>query len=317
MQGSRRHRATSNVRDLLRVAAAVSGCAIALAAVPTAAAASPPGVQTVRVRGIRLAYRVSGTGPPLLLINGSGATLDTWDPLLLGGLSVGRRVIVFDPRGMGASTTTTTTTDRLTVQEMADDAAALLSALRIKRADVLGWSLGGFVAQALAIRHPLAVRRLVLASTSAGGRTATTATRKVQAIDDKTTLGLATPNEFLPILFPPAALSAGKAWIARLLAQPGGCCEHFSRQAGQRQIQAEHAWYQPNGGSDKQLGQIKAKTLIAAGALDVDIPVANARLLHRKIPGSKLLVYKDAGHAFLIQHATQFAAAVLHFLRQP
>jgi pimeloyl-ACP methyl ester carboxylesterase len=303
------------VCDLLRVAAAVSGCAIALAAVATAAGASPPGVQTLRVRGIRLAYRVAGSGLPLLLINGSGATLDTWDPLLLSGLSVGRRVIVFDPRGMGASTDTKT--DRLTVQEMADDAAALLRALRIKRADVLGWSLGGFVAQALAIRHPLSVRRLVLASTSAGGRTATTATRKVQAIDDKTTLGLATPNEFLPILFPPHAQGAGNAWISRLLGQPGGCCEPFSRQAGRRQIQAEHRWYRPTGGSYNQLGEIKAKTLIGAGALDVDIPVANARLLHRKLPGSKLLVYKDAGHAFLIQHATQFAAAVLRFLRQP
>jgi pimeloyl-ACP methyl ester carboxylesterase len=252
---------------------------------------------------------------PLLLINGSGATLDTWDPLLLSGLDAGRRVIAFDPRGMGGSTDTRT--NRLTVEEMADDAAALLRALRIKRADVLGWSLGGFVAQALAIRDPLAVRRLVLASTSAGGRTATTATRKVQAIDDKTTLGLATPSEFLPILFPPAARGAGNAWISRLVAQPGGCCEPFSRQAGRRQIGAEHRWYRPNGGSYSQLGEIKAKTLIGAGALDVDIPVANARLLHRKIAGSKLLVYKDAGHAFLIQHATQFAAAVLRFLGRP
>ena len=315
MQRSRRHRATTIVGDLLRAAAALSGCALALGGLPAAAVASPPGIHTVTVRGIRLAYRVSGSGSPLLLINGSGATLDTWDPLLLSGLRAGRRVIVFDPRGMGASTDTKT--DRLTVEEMADDAASLLRALRITRADVLGWSLGGFVAQALAIRHPLAVRRLVLASTSAGGRKATLATRKVQAIDDKTTLGLATPNEFLPILFPPAAQGAGNAWISRLLAQPGGCCEPFSRQAGQRQIAAEHRWYRPNGGSFSQLGEIQAKTLIAAGARDVDIPVANARLLHRKIPGSKLLVYKDAGHAFLIQHATQFAVTVLNFLRQP
>jgi pimeloyl-ACP methyl ester carboxylesterase len=313
MHEAHRTRALQNVRNVVRAAATLGGCAIALAASPALAAALPPGVQTVQVRGILLAYRISGSGAPLLLINGSGATLDTWDPLLLSGLNVARRVIVFDPRGMGASTDTKA--DRLTVQEMADDAASLLRALRIKQADVLGWSLGGFVAQALAIRHPAAVRRLVLASTSAGGRTATTATRKVQAIDDKTTLGLATPNEFLPILFPPAAQDAGKAWISRLIAQPGGCCEPFSRQAGRRQIAAEHRWYRPSGGSYRHLRELRAKTLIGAGALDVDIPVANARLLHRKILGSKLLVYKDAGHAFLIQHATQFAAAVLRFLR--
>jgi pimeloyl-ACP methyl ester carboxylesterase len=294
-----------------RVIAGLIACAIAFAASP-AAAAPLPGVQIVKVRGVRTAYRVSGSGSPLLLINGSGATLDTWDPRLLSALAVGRRVIVFDPRGMGASTDTKT--DHLTVQEMADDAASLLGALRIKRADVLGWSLGGFVAQALAIRHPSAVRRLVLASTDAGGPTATKATRKVLAIDDKSTLGLATPDEFLPILFPPAAQNAGKAWISRLFAQPGGCCEPYTQEAGRRQIAAEHRWYKPNGGSYSQLGAIRAQTLIGAGALDVDVPVANARLLHRKIRGSKLVVYKDAGHAFLIQHANQFAAAVLRFL---
>ena len=204
--------------------------------------------------------------------------------------------------------------DRLTVQQMADDAAALLQAVRIHQADVLGWSLGGWVAQELAIRHPSLVRRLILASSSAGGRDATKATPEVAAIDEKTTLGLATPPEFLPILFPPAALGIGNAWIARLLAQPGGCCEPYTLAAGRREVAVGRRWYEPSGGDERRLAAIRAPTLIAAGALDVDVPVANARLLHRRIRGSRLLIYPDAGHAFLIQHAATFAATVRAFL---
>jgi pimeloyl-ACP methyl ester carboxylesterase len=213
---------------------------------------------------------------------------------------------------MGGSTDVAA--DRLTVEKMADDAAALLRALHIKHADVLGWSLGGFVAQELAIRHSALVRRLVLASSSPGGRHAVKATPKVTAIDEKSTIGLASPNEFLPILFPRAAQAAGQAWIQRLVAQPGGCCEPYSQTAGGRQVSAGRRWFAASGGDEQRLARIKAPTLIGAGALDVDVPVANARLLHRRINGSKLLIYHDAGHAFLIQHSAQFASAVLRFL---
>jgi pimeloyl-ACP methyl ester carboxylesterase len=277
-----------------------------------ALAAAPPGVRTVASGKIRIAYRATGTGRPLLLINGSGSTLDTWDPALLDALRPGHRLIVFDPRGLGA--TTDVAGNRLTVEQMADDAAGLLGALHIRHADVLGWSLGGFVAQEVAIRHAELVRRLVLASSSAGGRHATKATPDVTAIDEKTTIGPAVPDEFLPILFPPAAQDAGGAWIGRLLAQPGGCCEVYSQAAGRRQVAATRRWYAATGGDESRLGRIAAPTLIAAGALDEDVPAANAQLLHRRIKRSQLKLYADAGHAFLMQHPSEFGAAVLQFL---
>ena len=281
-------------------------------AVPSANAALPPGAQTTKANGITIAYRITGTGKPLLLINGSGGTLDTWDPALLDALRPGRRLIVFDPRGFGGSTDVAGT--KPTIQKLADDAAALLGALHIRRADVLGWSLGGFTAQELAIRHPKRVRRLVLASSMAGGRHAKLATPEVLKIDERTTLGLAGPDEFLPILFPPDKQDAGNAWIGRLFNQPGSCCEPFTQEAGQRQVEAQRRWYAPKGGDEQRLHRIRAPTLIGAGKLDRDVPVANARLLHRRIKGSKLRIYADAGHAFLIQHAAQFAAAVRSFL---
>ena len=282
-------------------------------AVPPAQSALPPGVKTTHANGITIAYRITGSGKPLLMINGSGATLDTWDPALLDALGPGRRLIVFDPRGFGGSTDTSG--GKLTIQKLADDAAALLGALHVRRADVLGWSLGGFVAQEVAIRHSKRVRRLVLASSSAGGRHAAKATAEVMAIDEKTTLGLATPDEFLPVLFPPAAQDAGNAWIARLLNQPGGCCEAFTQEAGQRQVDAQRLWYAGNGGDEARLHKIKARTFIGAGKLDQDVPVANAKLLHKRIHGSKLHIYADAAHAFLIQHAGEFAKSVRAFLR--
>jgi pimeloyl-ACP methyl ester carboxylesterase len=282
-------------------------------AVPVAHAALPPGVKTTRANGITIAYRSSGHGMPLLMLNGSGATLDTWDPALLAALRPGHRLIVFDARGFGGSTDVAA--KPLTVETLADDAAALLRALHIRRADALGWSLGGFTAQELAIRHGDRVRRLVLASSSAGGRHATEPTPEVLAIDEKTTLGLAAPDEFLPILFPPSAQDAGNAWIGRLLAQPGGCCEVFTQVAGQRQVDAQRRWYAANGGDEKRLERIKAPTFIGAGKLDQDVPVANARLLHKRIHGSTIHIYGDAGHAFLIQHAKPFASAVRQFLR--
>jgi pimeloyl-ACP methyl ester carboxylesterase len=279
---------------------------------PAADAALPPGAKSTRANGITIVYRTTGSGKPLLMINGSGATLDTWDPALLGALRPGRRLIVFDPRGFAGSTDVAG--DKLTVQKLADDAAALLGALHVCRADVLGWSLGGFVAQELAIRHPGRVRRLVLASSMAGGPHSVLPTPDVLAIDEKTTLGLAAPDEFLPILFPPGAQDTGNAWIGRLLDQPGGCCEVYTQEAGQKQVDAQRLWYARRGGDEKRLHEIRARTLIGAGKLDEDVPVANARLLHRRIHGSKLHVYADAGHAFLIQHAQQFAKLVRAFL---
>lgn len=306
-----RHRAC-RVGATRRLALLIAVVGLVVVDAGQARAALQSGVRTVNVRGMRIAYRATGNGRPLLLINGSGATLDTWDPALIRALNPGHRIIVFDPRGMAGSTDTAQR--KLTVQEMADDAAALLSALRMPHADVLGWSLGGFVAQELAIRHPRVVRRLVLASSSAGGRHAKRATARVTAIDEKTTIGLASPDEFLPILFPARQQASGRAWIARLLSQPGGCCEAYTQAAGRRQVDAGRRWYAPSGGDERTLSQILAPTLIAAGALDVDVPVANARLLNRRIPHSKLAIYPDAGHAFLIQHAAQFGARVRRFL---
>lgn len=289
----------------LAAAAAIAGAAVA----PASAAAPAPVAPVAKVGGISLQYRVLGRADrrPLLLINGSGATMDTWDPALLARLTAFRGVIVYDPRGLGGSTDKPG--NRQTVAQSADDAGRLLGALGIRKADVLGWSYGGFAAQELALRHPGRVRRLVLVSTDWGGPTAVQPTPANRALDERATLNQASLDEIASLLFPPAARPLAQAWFARLGAQPGGCCEASAPPALQQVVAAQRRWYR-GPGTRARAGRIAARTLIVAGGQDVDIPAVNDRRLARAIPNARLKVYADAGHAVIVQHEAAVAALV-------
>ena len=289
----------------------VVAATLAVAAPP--ASAAPPDLRHASVDGVRIAYRTVGSGRPLLLVNGSGATLDTWDPALLAGLGRFRRVIVFDPRGLGAST------DRpgnhITIAQQADDVAGLLRTLRIARVDVLGWSFGGFVTQELLVRHPGLVRRAVLVSTDAGGPTARRASLAVRRIDDRGTLGTATLDESVALLFPVAGRAAGQAWFNRLIAQPGACCAASPRAELQDVVDAEDDWYLPGHGVRARLVGVRRRVLVTAGTVDIDIPAVNATTIARTIPGARLQRFTGGGHAFLIQFEHRFVTSVRGFLR--
>lgn len=294
-------------RCLIALAAAVAFAGATVA--PASAAAPAPVAPVAKVGGIGLQYRVLGHASrrPLLLINGSGATMDTWDPALLARLTAFRRVIVYDPRGLGGSTDVPG--NRQTVAQSADDAARLLGALRIRQADVLGWSYGAFAAQELALRHPGRVRRLVLVSADWGGPTAVQPSPANRGLDERATLNQASLDEISSLLFPPAALPLAQAWFARLGAQPGGCCEASTPAALQQVVDAQRRWYR-GPGTRARAAHIAARTLIVAGGLDIDIPAVNDRRLARAIPGARLKVYADAGHAAIIQHEAAVAALV-------
>jgi len=126
-------------------------------------------VKKVHVGDIDFAYKVFGKGEPFLLISGAGGTMNSWGPSTLRELSLNHRVIIFDNRGIG---NTTTGTKAFSVQQFANDTAGLLDALKIQKADVLGYSMGSFVAQLLTITHPEKVNRLVLVASTCGGKEA-------------------------------------------------------------------------------------------------------------------------------------------------
>ena len=296
--------------------AVVGATAIAVVALPAGgvarAAPKDTSVHTVQVGNISIAYRQVGHGRPLLLIQGSGAAMDVWDPLMIATLAEHHRVIEFDNRGVGFSTDDPS--QPMTIDLLADDTAGLIGALHLGRPDVLGWSLGGFIAEDLAARHPRVVRRLVLVSSDPGGTHAVRADPDVLALDARVTLGLATLDEILSLLFPPEGLNGGLAWLDRYFSQPG-CCESVAYETGLRQLDAEDGWYTPDGGVWDALPDLRTETLVMAGLKDIDVPVQNARLLAGRIPGATLRLFAHTGHGLPLQRPIAVASAVDRFLR--
>ncbi len=304
----------------LRAAGAVVLAGLVLAAPPTRAdagdvPASPPvhvlaaPVRHVAVAGASLGYRSAGRGPALVLVTGSGSTMAEWDPRLVDALTVQHRVIVFDNRGTGTSTGDVS---HLTVALMARDTATLIARLAGGRADVLGWSMGGYVALQLAVDQPARVRRLVLASASAGSTMSRPPTPAALSV---LTNPFATTAQRMSILFPAGKQTSAGVWKAGVGAafaanhfQPA---TSFSVPAATAAAQARAAgplWLGRGRGVVARLGSVRARVLVAGGRLDVVVPTENARLLLRRLPHAASAVYTDAGHAFLFQRPAAFAA---------
>jgi len=286
--------------------------ACALGAVPSATAAPIGELQHVQVGDISIGYREggSGDGPPLVMIMGYGGAMYEWDPALLERLADQRRVVVFDNRGVA---TTSGPTAGMTIESMADDTAGLIEALDLGQVDLLGWSMGGYVAQEVVLRHPGVVNRLILSATDPGSPKAVQPSRAVIAL-----LESATEANLIKAIFPQtrAGKRAAKAYLARVGAQPGLQASYFevSPETIRAQLGAELAWIKPGGGSYASLGQIGQPTLVIDGALDRVVPPVNSRMIAGGIPSSLLKLYPRAGHAFMYQYPGLVAKNIGAFL---
>jgi len=261
-----------------------------------------PGTQSVVSAPVRVAhtglgtvgYRVVGSGPPLVLIMGYGSTMEDWDPRLVHALALHHRVVMFDNSGVGR---TQELPQPFSVDAMADQASALIAALGLGRPDVLGWSMGGMIAQALAVLHPAQVRHLVLCATYPGsGQAVMPPVAERQGASD----------------FPAsqaAALNAFKAAISEYPPAPPA-----SSGVKGLQVLAMSDWQTDSDAAGRETARISAPTLIADGASDQLDPLGNDHTLAREIPGARLVLYPGAGHAFLFQDWTGFAALVNAFL---
>jgi Predicted hydrolases or acyltransferases (alpha/beta hydrolase superfamily) len=290
---------------------ALTSSMLVAAAEGRASASISTKVKTVPVGDISIGYREFGHGPPLVLIQGSGAAMDVWDTRILKLLAHHHRVVIFDNRGVGFSTDDPAVP--MTMQLLADDTAGLIRKLHLGHPDVLGWSLGGFIAEELAVRHPDLVHRLILISSDPGGKRAVRADPSILALDARVTLGQATLDEILSLLFPPEGLAAGLVWLNRYFAQPG-CCELVPYETGLRQLGAEDAWYLRGGGVWRALADIRSRTLVMAGREDIDVPVRNTVLLAGKIPDATRRIFAGAGHGLPLQRPFAVARAVNGFL---
>jgi pimeloyl-ACP methyl ester carboxylesterase len=262
-------------------------------------------VRFARVGGTKIAWYERGQGPPLIMLIGTGSTMAEWDPALLRLLADDHRLILFDYPGVGFSGPWR----GKSFNSLAAATAGLMETIHVSRADVLGWSMGGIVAQRLAIEHPRRVSHLILAGTNPGGSRTVLGPPAVQAVDGEPHPADA---DVLRELYPPDRQAEGRRFLRRLerASRDGEIPDdfHVTPATVRAQVAAEDPWLRSNR-NYRQLAGVEAPTLAAAGARDPVTPPVNLRRIAARVPRSKLIVFSGA-HAFLFQSRRAFARAV-------
>jgi pimeloyl-ACP methyl ester carboxylesterase len=265
--------------------------------------------EVAQVGGVRFAYRRFGRpgGAPLLLLNYFAATLDDWDPKVTNGLAADREVILFDNAGVGRSTGETPPT----VAAMTKDCASFCRGLGLKQFDVLGFSLGGMIAQQLAHDHPDEVRRILLLGTAPrGGEDLTFTELSPDELDDPVALvlgALFTPSD--------ASQAAGRAYLDRLKLRADDRDAPISKTAAAAQLEAIREWgVIPSMNRYAMLAAVRQPALVVHGSKDVVVAPINAFILAQHLPDAQLVMYPDASHAAQSQHADIFLEHARLFL---
>ena len=267
--------------------------------------------QTLSAGGVDFAYRELGKqhgGTPVVFLNHLAAVLDNWDPRVVDGIAARRHVIVFDNRGVGASTGTPASS----IEQMADDAISFIKATGFRQVDLFGFSMGGMVAQDIVLKEPLLVRRMILAGTGPAGGEGISAVARVANYD--LLRGFFTgqdPKQYLFFTRTPNGIQAGKAFLARLNERSQNRDKEIAVGAYLAQLQALSAW-----GRKKpvDLSGIKQPVLIVNGDDDRMVPTPNSHDLARRLPNSTLVIYPDAGHGGVFQNHADFVPKALEFL---
>jgi pimeloyl-ACP methyl ester carboxylesterase len=263
--------------------------------------------------GIDYAFRATGEGAvPLVLLQHFRGNLDNWDPALIDALASTRRVVAVDNAGVGGSSGTTPAT----VAQMAHDAIAFLDAMEIGQADILGFSLGSFVAQEIALIRPAIVHRLVLASSAPQGAAGMHgwAPDVIDAVGAPNLV----PDRFLDVFFArsPASREAGEQSLGRMFTRTADRDSATTWQTRQAQYDAVCAWGIPDHALLQRLSAIEAPVFVANGDSDPMILPHYSYLLGGLIPHSRVKIYPDSAHGFLFQHHAEFAADVEAFLSE-
>ncbi|MFD9568365.1 alpha/beta fold hydrolase [Streptomyces sp. NPDC059982] len=263
--------------------------------------------------GIEYAFREVGEGGvPLVLLMHFRGNLDNWDPALVDTLAQSRRVIAFDNTGVGRTTGRTPGT----IAQMALDAIAFTDALDLPQVDLLGFSLGSFVAQEIALIRPALVRRTVLASSAPQG--APGMHGWAQWVIDAVGAPEIGPSSVLDVFYTrsPESRSAGEKAMGRMFTR-AELDAPTTWQTRQAQYDAICAWGIPNLSLLERVTAIHAPVFVANGDNDPMILPRYSHLLAGLIPQARLKIYPDSAHGFLFQHHAEFAADIEAFLTAP
>jgi pimeloyl-ACP methyl ester carboxylesterase len=261
--------------------------------------------------GIEYAYRDVGEGDvPLVLLQHFRGNLDNWDPALIDALAAERRVVAFDNVGVAATTGSTPST----IDAMARDAIEFLDALGLEQIDLLGFSIGSFVAQEIALARPDLLRRVVLASSAPQGASGMHgwAPEVIAAVGGREP----NPQGYVEVFFAPTESSraAGQQVAGRIFGRTSNRDEPTTWQTRLGQYDAVCAWGIPNHALLERVAAIDLPVFVANGDSDPMILPRYSYLLAGLLPDARLTIYPDSAHGFLFQHHERFAADVLAFL---
>lgn len=268
--------------------------------------------QFIQAEGVTYAYRELGpkTGDPIVMLSPLGGTMDDWDPAITNGLAARYKVILFDIPGAGLSGGQTPDS----IAGMAKDVIGFIKALGLQKVNLVGFSMGSFIAQQIVLTEPGLVNKMVLTGTGPKG---------ALGLSDLPTLLAAAANlnaedRFLKFGFTDseASIKAGKLSYARIQKRTTDRDLPASEASGGAQLHAVLNWAQATPGALDELKQVKQPVLIIQGQEDIPVPVQNAENMAQSLPNSRLVVYPDSGHAALFQNATAFVREALDFFAE-
>lgn len=267
--------------------------------------------QIINAGGVNFAYREYGQqngGTPIIFLNHLAAVLDNWDPRIIDGIAAKHHVVVFDNRGVGASTGE----PAKSIEQMADDTITFIQAKGFKKVDLFGFSMGGMISQEIVLKQPQLIRKMILSGTGPAGGTGISTVGRVSNWD--LVRGMATrqdPKVYLFFTRTENGKAAAKAFVQRINERTENRDKEIMLSAYRAQLKALKKW-----GSKKpaDLSVIQQPVLVANGDHDRMVPTVNTYDLAKRLPNSSLIIYPDAGHGGIFQFHQDFVKQSLTFL---
>lgn len=264
----------------------------------------------IDVNGIKFYYRKLGenNGIPVLFLNHLGATLDNCDPRIIDGIAAMHQIIAFDNRGVGATEGTTPKT----IAEMAKDAISFIKTLGYTKVDILGFSMGAFVAQEILLQESQLVRKVIMTGTGPAGGVGIDKVTSVTYMDMlRAYLTFRDPKFYLFFNTNKNGRKSANEFLSRLKERTENRDRKIRIKSFRNQLKAIHSWGEQ---SPQDLSRIKQNVLIANGDNDRMVPSINTHDLAKRIANSELIIYKDAGHGGIFQYHEEFVKSTLAFL---